>query len=406
LSAVSGARPRRLRLPVAVPRVVPSPDRSRIEWAAGRVAHAERGLILAGPDSVRSSEDRFALLRLARLTCFPVLADVASGIRFPAPFEDTMAGPGALLCSRADAFLRAPALRRGPAPDLVLWWGELPTSKAIREYLVASRPEVLRIQRDARVCDPDGTVTGSLLGDTAETASLLADLMPQQRAPDRWRERFLRAERAAGSVEREVGEADAVRLALAACPAGAAVVLSNSMPVRWAETYAAAGKYLRVFVQRGANGIDGIVSTAFGIARGTAAPLLLVTGDLAFLHDLGGLRLARYARAPVAILLLDNEGGGIFAHLPIAQFAELDPYFRTPHGCDLAAAAEVFGLRRVALDSPRSTPEAVDLALSQQTGGTMLLHLKTDASEAAKQHRERMERVAQAVGSELPATRD
>jgi 2-succinyl-5-enolpyruvyl-6-hydroxy-3-cyclohexene-1-carboxylate synthase len=318
-----------------------------------------------------------------------------------------MPGAGALVCAWGDSFLRAASMRRGPAPDFVLWFGGLPISKATQEYLADCRAEVHQIRRDSRPCDPDGIVTAPILGDTAETASLLADGIPA-RSPDPWRERFLRAERAAAGVATriEIPEADAVALAFAACPPGTAVFLSNSMPVRWAETYATAGPHLRVFAQRGANGIDGITSTAFGVARGLETPLLLVTGDLAFLHDLGGLRLARYARRPVAILLLDNHGGGIFAHLPIAQFPDLDPYFRTPHGCELTAAGALFGLRQIRMDGHLSVPAAVSEALSGDEPRTTILHLETDAAEAADRHEQRQRQIAHAVCSELPPRLD
>jgi 2-succinyl-6-hydroxy-2,4-cyclohexadiene-1-carboxylate synthase len=117
------------------------------------------------------------------------------------------------------------------------------------------------------------------------------------------------------------------------------------MPIRWAEMYATRlPEGVEVFVNRGANGIDGIVSSAVGVAKGSGRPTLLVTGDLAFLHDAGGLRAARGLAAPLAILLLENGGGGIFSHLPVAQHRDLfEPLFGTPHGCDLAAASRASG---------------------------------------------------------------
>ena len=106
------------------------------------------------------------------------------------------------------------------------------------------------------------------------------------------------------------------------------------MPIRWAEFYAGGlANGVEVYANRGANGIDGIVSSAVGVARGSGKPTLLVTGDLAFLHDAGGLRSARELRTPLAILLLENGGGGIFSHLPVARHEEhFEPLFGTPHG--------------------------------------------------------------------------
>ncbi len=120
-------------------------------------------------------------------------------------------------------------------------------------------------------------------------------------------------------------------------------------------------------MNRGANGIDGIVSTAIGVAKGSGAPLLLVTGDLAFLHDAGGLRAAREPATPLAILLLENDGGGIFSHLPVAQHEEVfEPLFGTPHGCDLAAVSRACRRRASRCDD---LDEVAALAAETLSGG-------------------------------------
>ena len=134
---------------------------------------------------------------------------------------------------------------------------------------------------------------------------------------------------------------------LAAClPAEAGLVVSSSMPIRDLDGYGLPRESeLRVFANRGASGIDGVVSTAFGVASQLHEPTLCVIGDVAFFHDQNGLLWSREADAAVVFVVIDNDGGGIFHMLPIAEH---DPhftrYFATPHGIDPRHAAEAHGL--------------------------------------------------------------
>ena len=185
--------------------------------------------------------------------------------------------------------------------------------------------------------------------------------------------------------------------AIAAMPERSTLFLSNSMPVRWAEVYVASSDARhRVFVNRGLNGIDGIASTALGAAFGTGKPLLLVTGDLAFLHDLGGLRGCRWIEEPIAILLLNNNGGGIFAHLPIARYPEVSvPLFETPHDCDLEPIARIFGLAYARAGTAREVAAAVASTVSSRT--KMVIEMRTDGGRMAREHADAMEALVAAV---------
>ena len=168
-------------------------------------------------------------------------------------------------------------------------------------------------------------------------------------------------------------------------PKRAALFLSSSMPIRWAEMYAGwLAEGVEVFANRGANGIDGIVSTAIGVARGSGAPTLLVTGDLAFLHDAGGLRAARDLRTPLAILLLENGGGGIFSHLPVAKHEDLfEPLFGTPHGCDLAAVSRASGIEHVVA---KSLADVARLTAGTLMSGTVrVIEWRTDRRETLRE---------------------
>ena len=162
------------------------------------------------------------------------------------------------------------------------------------------------------------------------------------------------------------------------------------MAIRWAEAYCpVSARGISVYVARGVSGIDGITSTALGVSAGSGSPLLLVTGDVAFIHDVGGLFAARHAARPIVILLLNNDGGGIFSLLPQATVADgFEELFGTPHGLDFSHAAELYDLtyrrptdcselRRVFSRAMRST-------------GVTLIEIRTDRKANADLHAELM----------------
>ena len=242
------------------------------------------------------------------------------------------------------------------------------------------------MQPDERRRDPDAIVTEVIVADAGALCEALATHARRGARDAQWETTLRIAEAGArallGNIPRE---AAAVVAACASMPPAGALFLSSSMPIRWAEMYVTAlPDGVEVFANRGANGIDGIVSTAVGVASGSGAPTLLVTGDLAFLHDAGGLRAARRLRAPLAILLLENGGGGIFSHLPVARHEALfEPLFATPHGSDLAAASLGSGIEhRVA-----TSLEEVS-ALTAQTlsgGGVRVIEWRADRAQTVRE---------------------
>jgi 2-succinyl-5-enolpyruvyl-6-hydroxy-3-cyclohexene-1-carboxylate synthase len=169
------------------------------------------------------------------------------------------------------------------------------------------------------------------------------------------------------------------------------------MPVRDVETFfPARPDPPRVLSNRGANGIDGTVSTAFGVAAATDAPVALLIGDVALAHDIGGLLAARRLELPLAIVLLDNGGGGIFDFLPVAtQGAAFEQHVATPLGLDFAHAASLYGLAYEPAAEPEALREALGRALAAR--GATLIHVRTDRGENVTLHRRVWEAVRAAV---------
>jgi 2-succinyl-5-enolpyruvyl-6-hydroxy-3-cyclohexene-1-carboxylate synthase len=164
-------------------------------------------------------------------------------------------------------------------------------------------------------------------------------------------------------------------------------VVASSMPVRDVETFfPARPDPFRVLSNRGANGIDGTVSTAFGVAAASPGPTVLLLGDVALAHDVGGLLAARRTRTKLTIVLLDNDGGGIFHFLPVAgEGREFVDHVATPHGLDFAHAAALYGCGWERAADVEGFREALRRALSAER--TTIVCVRTDREENVALHR-------------------
>jgi 2-succinyl-5-enolpyruvyl-6-hydroxy-3-cyclohexene-1-carboxylate synthase len=192
------------------------------------------------------------------------------------------------------------------------------------------------------------------------------------------------------------------RAAAAALPDGARLVVSSSMPVRDVERYARPRTGLVVAANRGANGIDGVVSTALGVALGSGAPTALLIGDLAFLHDSNGLLGAAGRSADLTCVVVDNDGGGIFSFLPQARSLpgeRFEALFGTPHGLDLVAVAAAYGADARRLEPGEDAGGAVGEAVAK--GGLRVLVAPTDRAANVDAHRRIDEAAAAAVDRAL-----
>ena len=318
----------------------PLVSNSMMDAAAARARESLCGLIVCGPDSARMEDDAQAIFLTARRLGFPIFADVLSGLRFL----------GEPVFPFYDVFLRKEALA-SLAPDCVLAFGAHPISKSLNAYLDRHRDGfTLRVQPDARGRDPNSRATETIITDVGAFCRDLARRVPAARDSllyEPFRAAAGRVRSALNTNDAVLCEAQFVHAAVRALPDRANVIFANSMSVRYGDALCAAeGMTRSAFGMRGASGIDGTISHALGIAAASQQPSLLVCGDLAFLHDLNGLAAARFA-PNLSILLLNNDGGGIFHFLPVherennATFAAIHG---TPHGLNAAAARDLFHL--------------------------------------------------------------
>jgi 2-succinyl-5-enolpyruvyl-6-hydroxy-3-cyclohexene-1-carboxylate synthase len=180
--------------------------------------------------------------------------------------------------------------------------------------------------------------------------------------------------------------------------------VSSSMPIRDVERYVPPRADVTVLANRGANGIDGVVSTALGVAIGGAGPTALLIGDLAFLHDSNGLLGVAGRQADLVVVVVDNDGGGIFSFLPQARTlrsARFETLFGTPHGLDLAALAAAYGVRTRVVEPAGDVRSAV--ADEAAGGGVAVVVVRTDRDANVDAHRRLDDAVAAAAERALAA---
>ncbi|MFD1512390.1 2-succinyl-5-enolpyruvyl-6-hydroxy-3-cyclohexene-1-carboxylic-acid synthase [Halomarina rubra] len=375
---------------------LPDDQRDRLARA---IADADRGLLVAGPDS---DLDTDALSDLARATGFPVLADPLSGVRF----GDHVETDDVLVAGGYDSWLGAlDPTAPADVPDLVLRFGASPTSKPLRHYLRDSGARQVVVDPAGEWREATFTATDLVTADPTRLAWALADRVGSGRGNGRgrgaWHDRLATLEADYWSLvaaDETWFEGAVLRETVSNLPDPATLFVSNSMPVRDLDRFARPrGAGVTALGNRGASGIDGITSTALGAGHATDDPLVLVTGDLAFYHDLTGLLACSRADVDATVVLVNNDGGGIFRVLPIERF---DPpftgYFRTPHGLDFSPVADLYGLEFVTTDTREGFRDAYRASLDSP--GTQVVEVRTD-SEASHRHREALnERVHETLG--------
>ncbi len=350
----------------------PALDDVAIDELAEALDHP-RGIVVAG----HGSGDAASVHGLARSAGWPVLADPRSGCRVPA--DTTVA--------TFDDLLRHERFAADHRPSMVLRLGRAPASKVLAQWLGASDATQVQVTGTPAWVDPEHTAARRVV---AEPGGLCRALTGRVRGASetpwlaRWRQAEAKAQAALDEVlGMDVSEPAVARAVTEALPDGAHLVLASSMPVRDVEWYAAPRQEITVHANRGANGIDGVVSTAVGVAIATRAPTVLLIGDIAFVHDANGMIGLEGRRADLRIVVVDNDGGGIFSFLP--QATELSPdrfeqLFGTPHGTDIVALAAAHRLAAERITS------LVGLRAALARPGPRVLHVRTDRADNVAHH--------------------
>jgi 2-succinyl-5-enolpyruvyl-6-hydroxy-3-cyclohexene-1-carboxylate synthase len=377
----------------AVTRVDLEPSAFLLDEVAGHIADAISGVIVAGRQL--DPELREPLAHLARVSGFPILAEPTSQLRC-GPHDRSHVVTG------YDLLLRDEHFAHSVVPELVLRFGGMPTSKPLRTWLAESGADQIVIDPSGGWNEPTNRAAAILRADPTELASgwaaRLEGLEGRERPPP---ERWVAAERAAReALEAELAGTEpsepALQLALAAAfREGELVYTASSMPIRDQEAFLPAVDADVCFLcNRGANGIDGLVSSGVGAAHASGRPTTVITGDVGLLHDLGGLAALRDVSTPVRIVVIDNDGGGIFHFLPQRAAMgeeEFEELLGTPRGVSVERAAALFDLPHRRIDDLAALPEAL-------AAGTGVIEVKVDRSANVELHRRLQAAVAAALG--------
>src|SRR6476659_2048807 len=392
--AVSAADPlalggRDTRPLTAVTPIDLEPSQFLLDEVAGHIAEADIGVIVAGRQL--DPELREPLAHLARVAGYPILAEPTSQLRC-GPHDRSH------VITAYDLLLRDERFREAAAPDLGLRFGDIPTSKPLRSWLAESGADQIVVDPFGDWNEPTRRAAAFLRADPTELASGWAARLGEDRPETAM---WLQAERAAcEAIATELGNTveitePGLQLVLgAAYGDGELVYTASSMPIRDQEAFLPSTEADATFLcNRGANGIDGLISSGIGAARASGKPTTILTGDLGLLHDIGGLAALREVSTPVRVVVIDNDGGGIFHFLPQEQAldkAEFEALLGTPRGVDVAKAAALFGLPHHHLDSFADLPDAL-------AADTCLIEIETNRQVNAGLHRRLVERVAAAM---------
>jgi 2-succinyl-5-enolpyruvyl-6-hydroxy-3-cyclohexene-1-carboxylate synthase len=359
------------------------------------VAEARRGVLVAGRHE-RLAPLGASAAAFAQAVGWPLLADPLSGAR-----------RGDAAVAHYDAFLRHADLAQELTPDLVVRVGDLPVSKPLRGWL-AGLHGVRQVSLDPEGVwqDPDSVLSAVFALEPAAAFETLAGAFGASTPAEQdWLARWRTAdERAAEAITGAIGAEELSEPRVAAelgvlLPANATLFVASSMPVRDIETFwPARPDPPRVLCNRGANGIDGTVSSAFGAAAQEDGPVVLLIGDVALAYDIGGLLASTRLGLKLTIVLIDNGGGGIFDFLPVAGASMArtphtppgeDIYTRhiaTPTGLDFANAAALYGLAHRRVATTVELRSALEHALSPEAGST-IVHVRTERSSNVELHR-------------------
>lgn len=355
---------------------------------------AERGLIIAGNGI---DQPRF-ILELAAKLKWPVVADPRSNCRV-APESSH----GATVVSCADVVLRHQPSAESLQPTVVVRIGDPPVSKVVNQWLAKCGAEQIAITQQPSLIDPDKVVTTHIVGSINELfmeMSRGADVRSETEWISSWKHSEKMARTALGGKFAEQVQLTEPLCAVTVSESvaiGSSVVVSSSMPVRDLEWFAPARDGLRVFSNRGVNGIDGVVSTAVGIALSSKAPTALLIGDIAVLHDSNGLLNLVKRDVRMKIIVVDNEGGGIFSFLPQAEAmegAQFEQLFGTPHSVDFESLAKAHGIPFIWVQTADELRR--ELGISQ----TSMIGVRTDRKKNVDDHNELYAAVAEALGNQ------
>lgn len=342
----------------------------------------QKGLIVCGPQMDSSFAE--AVVKLASAWQVPILADPLSQVRAGQQHKD-------LVIEGYDAFLRNETIRKQLKPDLIIRFGAMPVSKAYLLYIKEHQnvPQII-VENNAGYREPAGNKTEFIYADPTLLCNDLA--YEAKQFDEQWLKTWQTMNRTAKNhllkKSDNLTEGDAVKELMDVIPNKSTLYVGNSMSIRDLDTFfMTTPKTLRILANRGANGIDGMISSGLGAAA-TGKPTTLLLGDLSFFHDSNGLLAAKHYQLNLTILLINNNGGGIFSFLPQVNYQDhFEALFGTPADIDFQQLVTMYGGHYQNVNSQAELKDA--LYSSYQFHGLSVIEVKTDRVANMEWHRNR-----------------
>ena len=371
-------------------------EANSIAKVASTLKEVDKGIIVVG--KLHTDEEQEAVKKLAHHLNWPTFPDISSGLRLGATGSNVIAYWDQLLLS--DEFTAE------HEPLTVLHFGDIPISKRLQQFIEKSRlSEYVVVACHSRRYDPGHRVTMRIEANIKNYCKYLLEHTGSQ-SDMIWLQRFKLGSDTIGRVLQDVldnddrlSEPTVARLISKNIQHDAGLFLANSMPIRDMDMYADPhGSQVTVKCNRGASGIDGIIASAAGFAKGLNKTTTLLIGDLAFLHDMNSLALIKSLDNSLVIVVINNNGGGLFSFLPIAQVKDsFESFFGTPHGLSFDKAAAMFGFDYYCPDSRKSF--LTSYLSAQNEDRSAIIEIKSDRNENYRIHQAIQEKVIASLDS-------
>jgi len=364
-------------------------------FLADKIHSKKRGLFVCGPQM--DADLAHAVTELAHAWKLPIIADPLSQIRSGNHNKEN-------IIEGYDAFLRDETIREKLEPDFIIRFGAMPVSKAFLFYVQQHRgADQFVVEEGERHRDHTGVNSEFIYADPSLFCEDALKFMPKlSNIDENWLIQWQKMnETVIKHLETEsnvrVTEGEAVRGLLEVIPEESHIYVGNSMAVRDVDTFfTTVDKKIHILANRGANGIDGMVSSGLGAAANAESPVTLLIGDLSFFHDLNGLLASKHYDLNLTILLINNDGGGIFSFLPQAKNGKyFEELFGTPLGIEFKQGIEMYGGTYHLAETEEDVKALLKDAYDQK--GLNVIEVKTDRTENAKWHQDLWKKIHQEI---------
>lgn len=351
-----------------------------------QLTESNKGIILVGPIEY---DDKLIkkIKELSSLLKYPVIADGISQLRFNVNKKDQF------VISNFNSILASQKFIRERNPEIILQFGRTPTSSVMEKFLEETEAVRYTIDTYGDKHDPVRNAKSIFTIKPISFCEILIAALREEnfkRSKSNWQNEFIRAEEISEKVKSRIidkakfpSEPSIINEVIKLIPAGSNLVIGNSLPVRDLDNFVSkSSKRIVTYFNRGASGIDGITSTALGIAS-RKKKTFLITGDLSFLHDLNALATAAKFAIPLTIIVINNNGGGIFESLPIAnRVKHFDKFFIAPHDLELGEIVQSFGINYQLVTTKRRLQQNLKNAMNKNLPS--VIEIQTDAVKSVE----------------------